>query len=434
MGKIVFIGAGSIIFVKNLIGDCLCTPALQNFEYALLDIDKEKLHLSEKMLQNLNENINGGRAQIRAYDDQRQALTDADYVVNAIQVGGYSVAKRDFEIPEKYGLKQTYADTLGIGGIFRGLRTIPVMLGIARDMEELCPNAWLLNYTNPMAIVTAAMLKGTGIRTVGLCHSVQVCARDLLAALDMPTNDINYHIAGINHQAWLLKVSHKGEDLYPEIRRRIQAGQGDPADKVRYEVLKHFGYYVTESSQHTAEYTPYFLKNKYPQLEAELGIKTKMYLEWGDSQTHYWEEARDTLVHNATITHTRTEEYASYIMEAMETGKPYKIGGNVLNNGLIDNLPQNSCVEVPCLVDANGISPCKVGMLPAQCAGLNVTNINVHELVVQAALTGRVEDVYYAAMLDPHTAAELSLDDITKMCDEMLAENKHWLPMFNRSN
>lgn len=430
MAKIVFIGAGSIIFVKNLIGDCLCTPALQDAEYVLLDIDKEKLRLSERMLQNLNENVNGGRAHIRAFDDQREALRGADFVVNAIQVGGYAAAKKDFEIPEKYGLRQTYADTLGIGGIFRGLRTIPAMLDIARDMEEVCPDAWLLNYTNPMAMVTGAVLRATGVKTVGLCHSVQVCASDLLKALEMPFDKVNYHIAGINHQAWLLRITRNGEDLYPKIRRRVQAGMGDAEDKVRYEILKHLGYYVTESSQHTAEYTPYFIKSRYPQMEKELGIRTQMYLGWGDSQQHYWEEAKQTLVHNKAIGHQRTQEYASYIMEAMLTDRPYKIGGNVLNRGLIDNLPQDCCVEVPCMVDAQGVVPCHVGALPTHCAALNQTNVSVQQLVIQAALTGRREDVYYAAMLDPHTAAELSLDDISKLCDEMMAENARWLTAF----
>ena len=430
MAKMVFIGAGSIIFAKNLIGDCLCTPALQDFEYALLDIDKEKLLLSEEILQNLNRNVNAGKAVIKAYDDQRKALKDASYVISAIQVGGNSAARSDFEIPLKYGLKQTYADTLGIGGIFRGLRTIPVMLDIARDMEDVCPNAWLLNYVNPMAIVTGAVLKATGIKTVGLCHSVQVCARDLLRAVGLPADDVQYHIAGINHQAWLLSITRNGEDQYPEIKRRVLAGQGDDTDKVRYEIMKHFGYYITESSQHAAEYVPYFLKNAYPLLEQQLGVKTQMYLEWGDSQAQYWKESKESLMQNGAVVHTRTEEYASYILEAMQTGKSCMIGGNVLNHGIIENLPDGCCVEVPCLVDVNGIQPCHLGMLPAQCAGLNMTNVNVQTLVVQAAIQKRIENVYHAAMLDPHTAAELSLDDIKSLCDEMLNENKRWFPYY----
>ena len=427
MAKIVFIGAGSIIFAKNLIGDCLCTPALGEFEYALLDIDKEKLRLAEKIIQHLNNNINAGRACIKAYDDQRLALRGADFVIGAIQVGGYAAVKKDFEIPQKYGLKQTYADTLGMGGIFRGLRTIPVMLDIARDMEDMCPAAWLLNYVNPMAIVTGAILKATGIKTVGLCHSVQVCARDLLKAVDLPFDNVEYLIAGINHQAWLLNISRQGVDQYPEIKRRILEGGGDPADKVRYAIMKHFGYYVTESSQHSAEYMPYFLKAKYPSLEADLGINTQMHREWGDSQERYWADAKKMLTQNEKITHGRTEEYASYIMEALLTGSVYKFGGNVLNHDLIDNLPAACCVEVPCLVDANGLRPSPVGMLPTQLAALNRSNVNVQELVIEAALEKRLDAVYHAAMLDPHTAAELSLDDISQMCGEMLLANKRWL-------
>ena len=430
MPKIVFIGAGSIIFVKNLIGDCLCTPTLQNSEFALLDIDEEKLRLSEQMLCTLNNNINGGRATIKAYKSQREALAGADYVINAIQVGGYSpCVVNDFEIPLKYGLKQTYADTLGIGGLMRGLRTVPVMLGIARDMEELCPGAWLLNYTNPMAIITGAMQRATKVKTVGLCHSVQVCAPHLLEGLGMSTENVRCEIAGINHQAWLLSVTQNGVDLYPEIKRRaLQRGPHD--DMTRYEIMRRFGYYVTESTQHTAEYTPYFIKHRYPELIDRYGIKTDMYLDWGRSQKAYWEKTKTELIDDPTLTHERTQEFASYIMEAMQTDRPYKIAGNLLNGGFITNLPEGACVEVPCLVDAAGITPCHVGKLPIQCAALNQTNINMQELAIEAALTGKREHVYHAAMLDPHTAAELSLDDIVSMCDELLAANTPWLPQF----
>ncbi len=427
MKKIVFIGAGSIIFVKNLIGDCMLTPSLRDSEFALLDIDGEKLALAEKMLQNLNRNINEGRATVKAYHIQSEALKDADYVINAIQVGGYPSILKDFEIPLKYGLKQTFGDTLGIGGIFRGLRTIPVILQIAREMEEVCPDAWLLNYTNPMAIVTGAAQKATSIKTVGLCHSVQICARDLLAGLGMDGENVQYKIAGINHQAWLLEVTQDGKDLYPEIRRRSALRLERHDDMVRYEIMKQFGYYVTESTQHSAEYLPYFIKDKYPELLEQYGIRTLMYREWEHEHKEYWERTKKELIDSGEISHTRTQEFASYILEAMETGKLYKIAANVQNHGYITNLPENSCVEVPCMVDASGISPCFAGALPPQCAALNQTNINVQNLTIEAALTGCKRHIYHAAMLDPHTASELSLEDITGMCDELVEANRMWL-------
>lgn len=423
--KIVFIGSGSIIFVKNLIGDCLLTPCLSDAEYALLDIDAEKLALSERMLQRLNESVNSGRAHIRAYTSQKEALRGADFVISAIQVGGYRCVVPDFEIPAKYGLKQTYADTLGIGGIFRGLRTVPVMQDIVRDMMEVCPDAWLLNYVNPMAIITGAMLKSTGVKMVGLCHSVQVCASDLLSGLGMPTDHLRYKIAGINHQAWLLELEQNGVDIYPEVRKRAFARKDIHPDMVRYEIFRRFGYYVTESTQHTAEYTPYFIKRAYPGLAERYGVKTEMYRDWGNSQQEYWSHARK--MENEPLTHTRTKEFASYILEAMTTGAPFEIAANVLNHGYIENLPQGCCVEVPCVVDAAGITPRRMGRLPEQCAALNRTNINVQELTIEAALTHKKEHIYHAAMLDPHTAAELSIPDIIALCDEMIESNAGWI-------
>ena len=423
--KIVFIGSGSIIFVKNLIGDCLLTPCLADAEYALLDIDAEKLALSERMLQRLNESVNSGRAHIRAYTSQKEALRGADFVISAIQVGGYRRVVPDFEIPAKYGLKQTYADTLGIGGIFRGLRTVPVMQGIVRDMMEVCPDAWLLNYVNPMAIITGAMLKSTGVKMVGLCHSVQVCASDLLRGLGMPTDHLRYKIAGINHQAWLLELEQNGVDIYPEVCKRAFARKDIHPDMVRYEIFQRFGYYVTESTQHTAEYTPYFIKRAYPGLAEQYGVKTEMYRDWGNSQQEYWSHARK--MENEPLTHTRTKEFAFYILEAMTTGTPFEIAANVLNHGYIENLPQGCCVEVPCIVDASGITPQRVGRLPEQCAALNRTNINVQELTIEAALTRKREHIYQAALLDPHTAAELSIPDIIALCDEMIESNAAWI-------
>lgn len=425
--KIVFVGAGSIVFVKNLVGDCMLTPALRGAEFALLDIDKEKLYLVEKMLRTLNDNINNGKAEIKAYENQREGLKNADFVITTIQVGGYDIVAKDFEIPLKYGLKQTYGDTLGIGGMMRGLRTVPVMLDIVRDMEEVCPNAWLLNYTNPMAIVTGALLKSTSVKTIGLCHSVQICADELLKGLNMDSDHVSYHIAGINHQAWLLEITRDGVDIYPEIRQKAAQRPTPHNDMVRYEIMKQFGYYVTESSLHSSEYMPYFIKGRYPELLDKFGIQTDMYTGWGQSRIDYWNEAKKKLADDTALTHTLSREFAAHIINAIVTNVPYEISANVLNKNYITNLPYNACVEVPCLVNGHGITPCFVGDLPMQCAALNQTNINMQNLVIEAALTGKKYFTYLAAMLDPHTAAELSIDDIHAMCDELLAANTEWI-------
>lgn len=431
MPKITFMGAGSSVFAKNVLGDCLLSEALRDSHIALYDIDEKRLAESEMMLKNINKNINDNRANIVSYTDRKEALRDANYVINAIQVGGYEPCTvTDFEIPKKYGLRQTIGDTLGIGGIFRGLRTIPVMLEFAKDMEEVCPDAWLLNYTNPMSILTLAMLKATSIKTVGLCHSVQGCASGLLKRLDMDPENIQWQIAGINHMAWLLDITRDGNDLYPEIKKLAAAKEGPHEDMVRFEIMKRFGYYVTESSEHNAEYMPYFIKDKYPELIERFNIPLDEYPRRCVKQIEKWETQRDELVHNSVLTHQRTHEYGSYIMEAMETDVPYTIGGNVMNTGLITNLPSDSIVEVPCLVNRSGITPCYVGDLPTQLAALNRTHINVHQLTVEAALTGKKEYIYQAAMLDPHTSSELSIDDIYAMCDELIAAHGDWLPKF----
>ncbi len=432
MPKITFMGAGSTIFAKNVLGDSMMTPALAEATIALYDIDAARLQESATMLKNINQN-QGGKARIESYlgvENRKQALRGAQYVVNAIQVGGYDPCTiTDFEIPKKYGLRQTIADTLGIGGIFRALRTIPVMLDFAHDMEAVCPDAWFLNYTNPMAMLTGAMLTMTPIRTVGLCHSVQACCKKLFADLDIPYDEqVQWNIAGINHQAWLLDVTRDGQDLYPLVKEKAAARSGKHDDMVRYEIMKRFGYYVTESSEHNSEYMPYFIKSKYPELIERFNIPLDEYPRRCVEQIDQWNRQRDALVHNKQLTHERSLEYASYIMEAMETNKPIKIGGNVLNHGLIPNLPANAVVEVPCLVDKSGICPTFVGVLPEQCAAMNRTNINVQLLTLEAARTGRRDYVYQAALLDPHTAAELSIDDIIAMCDDLIAAHGDWLP------
>ncbi|MBU3102023.1 MULTISPECIES: alpha-glucosidase/alpha-galactosidase [Clostridium] len=434
MPKITFMGAGSTVFAKNVLGDCILTPSLQDSEIALYDIDIQRLKDSEAMLNNINSN-NNGHAKIKSYTNRKDALRGANYVVNAIQVGGYDPCTiTDFEIPKKYGLRQTIADTLGIGGIFRALRTIPVMLDFAKDMEEVCPNAWFLNYSNPMAMLTGAMLKATSIKTVGLCHSVQKCVPDLLKSLDIGVNaeDAQWKIAGINHQAWLLEVTKNGKDLYPALKAKAleKQLQGKHSDMVRYEMMLNFGYYITESSEHASEYLPYFIKSKYPELIEAFNIPLDEYPRRCIEQIEKWKKMRNDMVENKNIQHTRTHEYASYIMEAMETGNPYKIGGNVLNTGLITNLPTEAIVEVPCLVDRSGVIPTYVGKLPQQLAALNRTNINPQLLTIDAALTGKRELIYMAAMLDPHTSAELSIDNIKSMCDDLIEAHGDWLPKY----
>ncbi|MDO5136387.1 MAG: alpha-glucosidase/alpha-galactosidase [Eubacteriales bacterium] len=430
MVKITFMGAGSTVFARNVLGDCMCTPALRDSEIALYDIDPERLEDSKIILSAINHNVNEDRAVIKTYlgeENRKDALRDADFVVNAIQVGGYDPCTiTDFEIPKKYGLKQTIADTLGIGGIMRALRTIPVLEGFARDMEEVCPNTLFLNYSNPMAMLTGYMQRYTKVRTVGLCHSVQVCSETLLKSLGMEDalEGRQELIAGINHMGWLLELRDKdGNDLYPEIRRRVEekAKSGEKHDDmVRFEYIRHLGYYCTESSEHNAEYNPWFIKSKYPEMIEEFHIPLDEYPRRCINQIEGWEKEREGILKDGKITHERSHEYASYIMEAVVTGVPYKIGGNVLNNGYIDNLPADACVEVPCYIDKTGVHPVKVGKLPVHLAALNSTNIGAQLTAIEAAATKDRRKIYQAAMLDPHTGAELNIQDIIRMCDELI--------------
>lgn len=440
MGKITFMGAGSTVFAKNVLGDVMLTESLRNFEIALYDIDAKRLEESYIMVDALNKNINESRASISKYlgvENRKDALRGADFVVNAIQVGGYDPCTiTDFEIPKKYGLRQTIADTLGIGGIFRALRTIPVMKDFADDMEEVCPNAWFLNYTNPMAMLSGYMQRYTNVKTVGLCHSVQVCAESVLHGLGIEAQGpIVDKIAGINHMGWLLEIyDGNGNDLYPEIRRRANEVLANPPencyDLVRFDYIRRFGYYCTESSEHNAEYNNLYIKSKYPELIDRYRIPLDEYPRRCVNQIAGWENDRAKYL-AGDVSHKRTREYASRIMEAIVTNNPTKIGGNVLNNGLITNLPHNACVEVPCLVDGNGIQPTYVGDLPEICAAMNRTNINPQLLTIEAAVTRKKEAVYRAAMLDPHTSAELSIDDIVALCDDLFEAHKGWMPEYN---
>jgi alpha-galactosidase len=471
MPKIAFMGAGSTVFAKNIIGDCMLTDSLRSADVALYDVDAGRLDDSVRMLDHLNRNINEGRASIKGYlgvEQRKDALRGADYVVNAIQVGGYEPCTvTDFEVPKRYRLRQTIADTLGVGGIFRALRTAPVMLDFARDMEAVCPEAWMLNYTNPMAMVTGAVQRGSEAKCVGLCHSVQVCPRNLLNSTGLGRKyegqELQARIGGINHMAWLLELKDAdGVDLYPEAKKqaaellaRIRAAGGGRAlrkrleqeygeawdalaadhpeywaatDMTRLQLMLDFGYYITESSEHFAEYTPWYIKDRYPELVDMFTVPLDEYPRRCIGQIEGWRRTRETLVSNGDLAHARTHEYGSYIMDALETGRPFAFGGSVLNDGLIGNLPARACVEVPCVADGQGVHAAPFGELPEQCAALNLTNINVQILAVEAVLTGRKDYVYQAAMLDPHTAGELSRDDIRTLCDDLFEAHKGWLP------
>jgi len=436
MVKITFMGAGSTVFARNVLGDCMCTSALRDSVIALYDIDEERLEDSYIILSAMNKNVNEGRAKIEKYcgvENRKDALRDATFVVNAIQVGLYDPCTIiDFEVPKKYGLRQTIADTLGIGGIMRGLRTILVLKDFADDMEEVCPDAWFLNYTNPMAILSGYMQKYTKIKTIGLCHSVQGCSKDLLKSLGMEDKleGRKELIAGINHMGWLLEIEDKdGNDLYPEIRKRAAEKNASEkhGDMVRFEYIKNFGYYCTESSEHNAEYNCFYIKSKYPELIERYNIPLDEYPRRCVNQIAGWKAEKERILDNGQITHERSGEYASYIMESIVTGNPYKIGGNVLNTGLIDNLPADACVEVPCLIDGKGVHPCHVGNLPVQLAAMNMTNINAQLLTINAAVTKKREDIYMAAMLEPHTAAELSIDEIKAMVDELIEAHGEYM-------
>ena len=438
--KVTFMGAGSTVFAKNVLGDIMSAPALRECEIALYDIDGVRLEESYIMVTALNRNINESRAKVEKYlgvENRKDALRGADFVVNAIQVGLYDPCTIiDFEVPKKYGLRQTIADSNGIGGIFRALRTIPVLKDFTDDMAEVCPNAYFLNYTNPMAQLAGYLGRYTPIKSVGLCHSVQGCSRNLLKDLGIEYKEpLRESIAGINHMGWLLELEDAdGNDLYPEIRERaiaiLESGKTDHHDLVRYEYIRRLGYYCTESSEHNAEYNDFFIKSKYPELIERYNIPLDEYPRRCINQIENWKKDREKYMHD-DVTHTRTTEYASYIMEAIVTDIPYKIGGNVINNGLIPNLPAEACVEVACLVNKNGIQPCAQKPLPLQLAAMNSAMIGVQLLTIEAAVTQKKETIYQAAMLDPHTSSELSIDEIIRLCDDLIEAHGSYLPKYH---
>lgn len=433
MPKITFIGAGSCVFTKNLLGDILQFPELGESEIALMDIDEGRLKVAEILAHKVADALNVTPT-ITATPDRRKALDKADYVICTIQVGGYEPSTViDFEIPKKYGLKQTIADTLGIGGIMRGLRTIPVQVAFCREMEELCPDAWLLNYTNPMAINTGAILQQTRVKAVGLCHGIQGAHWWLAKCLGIPQKELAFIAAGTNHCAWFTKLEHNGEDVYPRLRKLVAEGADFVQhDRVRFEMLKKFGYYGGESSEHLSEYVPYFIRKGREDLIERFDVPIDEYIRRCIDQNASWDEmARKFADPKESIGEIkRSSEYGSLIIHSCETGEPCVIYGNILNRGHITNLTQGACVEVPCLVDRNGVQGSVVGDMPVQCAALTMTNVNVHLMTQQASVTRKRDDVYRAAMLDPLTAQNLTMDEIVSMCDELIEAHGDYLPEF----
>ena len=461
MTKVTFIGAGSTVFAKNLMGDIWSYPELADITICLMDIDPGRLKQSEQVARHIINALDIS-PRVETTTDRRAALAGADYVVSMIQVGGYEPGTViDFEIPKKYGLRQTIGDTLGIGGIMRALRTIPVLLDIAKDMETLCPDALLINYANPMCMNQWALGRATAIKTVGLCHSVQGTAHELARDIGIPYEQVNYLAAGINHMAFYLKFEDRasGADLYPRLHKVIEEGRVPDTNRIRYEMLRRLGYFVTESSEHFSEYVPWFIKNGDSDLITKFNIPLDEYIERCKAGIISWQllekaEAEGRIPDEEEILHAlrdvhpmhkgwtvnsitnlkkveRSVEYGSLIIHSMETGAPRTIYGNVPNDSIIDNLPAGCCVEAPCLVDANGVQPTRVGQLPPHLAALMQTNINVQSLTVEAALTGKREHIYHAAMLDPHTAAELTLDEIWSMVDELIEAHGDYLPAYS---
>ena len=435
MPKITLIGAGSAVFTRNLCSDILLAPALQNSTISLMDIDSGRLRTSRDLVQNIVDR-RGLDARVEVTTDRQEAIRGADYVVTTFQQGGLDAYALDIEIPQRYDVEQCVGDTLGPGGVFRALRTIPVLLDLCDEMDELAPDALLLNCVNPMAANCWAVDVGTGRPHVGLCHSVQGTSEMLASWIGVPYEEVNFLCAGINHQAFFLEFRRGRDDLYPEIRDAIRNDEVRGKEPVRVELMEHFGYFVTESSGHASEYAPYFRKSA-RMIEDELVprfvAEADHWFDFGRTGgylRHCLSRLEETPDGHEPLPTQRTHEYGSYIIEAMETDGPIKINGNVPNRDIMDSLPNRCCVEVPCLVDANGVQPTAIEHYPVQLADLNRTNINVQELTVEAALAGDVEAVHHAVMLDPLTAAVCTLPQIRSMVDEMLAAQAQWLPQF----
>ena len=427
--KITFIGAGSTVFAKRLIGDILSFPELAHSKVCLYDIDENRLKTSEIVARRITQTL-GAQSTVEVTTDRSRAFDGATYAINMIQVGGYRPCTvTDFEIPKRYGLRQTIGDTLGIGGIMRAVRSIPVLIDMCRDMERICPNVVHLNYANPMAMNCWALSEATRIQTIGLCHSVQYTAGELARDIGVPIEEINYVVAGINHVAFFLRFERNGRDLYPEIHRVVSEGRVPDGNRVRYDMFKRLGYFVTESSEHFAEYTPWYIKTGREDLIRRFNIPLDEYPRRCESQMAEWESLRTELEgSDKPLEIRRSVEYGSLIIHSLETGAPRVVYGNVANRDLIENLPSGCCVEVPCLVDKNGVQPVRVGRIPSQLAALMQTNINVQALTVEAVLKGDPSLIHHAAMLDPHTASELDLDQISALVDDLLAAHGEWIP------
>ena len=466
MPKIALIGAGSTVFAKNLIGDILSFPELAGSTLSLMDIDETRLYTTQKVAERIARSLSA-HPTIETTTDRRRSLDGADYAISMFQIGGYRPSTViDFEIPKKYGLRQTIGDTLGIGGIMRALRTIPVLLDTCKDMEELCPDATFLNYVNPMAMIMWAINRASKIKNVGLCHSVQGTAHQMAEDIGVPPEEINYICAGINHMAFYLKFERKQngvvEDLYPRVRKIAADGTAPEWNRVRYEMCKRTGYFVTESSEHFSEYVPWFIKRDRPDLVEKFNVPIDEYIRRCEVQLAGWEVTKDTIenpgipmdvekarqklltagagemevqwIIEEALNFDQIEqshEYGSYIIHSLETGIPRVVYGNVANNGLIDNLPAGCTVEVPVLVDKSGMQPTHIGKIPPHLAAMMQTNINVQALAVEAALTGEREHIYHAAMMDPHTAAELDLEQIWNLVDDLIDAHGSMLPKYH---
>ncbi|MFG1706647.1 alpha-glucosidase/alpha-galactosidase [Nonomuraea sp. M3C6] len=417
MKKIVFVGAGSVVFTQGLLADLVKFPELRGSHIALHDIDAERLQVAEAVARR----ITAGAVTVTAHLDRREALDGADFVINMIQVGGYDATVTDFEIPARYGLRQTIADTIGVGGVFRALRTFPVLDALAADIAAVCPDTLLLNYTNPMAM-NVWYLSGKVRNVVGLCHSVYWTMRGLAELVSVPYEEISYVAAGVNHQAWVLRFERDGEDLYP----RLDADDPELRRRVRVDMYRRLGYYPTETSEHSAEYVPWLMHH-----DAELDrlrIPVGEYLRVSEENLNEYKRTRDLVRHGGELDIAGTDEYAPQIIHSIVTGTPRVVYGNVVNDGLISNLPHGCVVEVPCAVDATGVRPTAVGALPPQLAALNRSYVSVNELTVRAALEGRPEHVRHALMIDPNTAASLPLEDIWRLADDLTRAHGDLLP------
>ncbi|PTM57954.1 alpha-glucosidase/alpha-galactosidase [Desmospora activa] len=443
MPKITFIGAGSAVFTRNLLGDLLTYPELAGSRVCLMDIDAKRLGMVEALAKRMVEERKSNLS-IQATTDRREALRDADYVIITIQVGGLEAYKQDIEIPQRYGVEQCVGDTMGPGGVFRGLRHLAVIEEIARELEELSPDALILQYTNPMAMIGWALSELSPLKTVGLCHSVQGTAEELAGYIGAPDEEISYWVAGINHVAWFLKFEWKGEDAYPLLFEKMKDQRIYGQDPVRFDLLRHFQYFVTESSGHASEYYPYFRKNK-ASLEKLVSSFTDRKSAWFDfgrsggylrhcyhEAEHYETDITDMLSREEMIEIRRSREYGAQIIHGIETNQLKRINGNVRNTGLITNLPEGCCVEVPCLVDQSGVQPCHVGSLPPQLAALIRTNVNMQELAVWGHIHRDKDLIYQAIKMDPLTSAVCSLDEVDSLVGEMFAAQAEWLPQFNK--